>query len=204
MKTNKSIYRVAEFAAKVGRSAETIRRMDNDGRFPAKRSATGQRYYTDADVREFLNLPISNSRSVIVYSRVSSSSQRSDLNNQIAALEMFCAARGIEVDEWVSEIGGGLNMRRPKFLDIVFGISQGEVSTLVVAHKDRLSRFGFDLIEAIAERMGTEVIVMNQETLSPEREVVEDLMSIIHTFSCRLYGLRRYKKEIKEAVTSDE
>ena len=147
MKSKNAVYRVSEFASKVGMSTETIRRMDNDGRFPARRSATGQRYYDDLDVRRFLNLPLEESRKTVVYCRVSSRNQASDLHRQREAMEQFCLAAGIGVDEWIEEIGGGMNMKRPKFSDLVFRISQGEVQTLVVAHKDRLTRFGFDLVE---------------------------------------------------------
>lgn len=73
----------------------------------------------------------------------------------------------------------------------------GEVSSVIVAHKDRLARFGFDFIEEFASWYGCKITVVNQESLSPEQEMVEDLMAIIYTFSCRLYKLRNYKKQIK-------
>lgn len=79
-------------------------------------------------------------------------------------------------------------------------VSEGRVEKIIIAHKDRLCRFGFDYFIYMAERNGCEIIIANQETLSPQQEMVEDLMAIIHTFSCRLYGLRKYKKKIKEIV----
>lgn len=85
-------------------------------------------------------------------------------------------------------------MNRKKFMALVTGIIDGSIGTIVVAHKDRLTRFGFDLVKNIADIYGCEIVVANQEQLSPQQEMVEDLMSIIHTFSCRLYGLRKYKK----------
>lgn len=203
MTKKKYTYRVSEFADKVGVSASTVRRMDNDGRFPAKISSTGQRYYDDSDVRRFLNLPASIDRKTYVYCRVSSSSQKDDLARQVEAMEAFCLARGVAVDEVIQEIGGGLNMRRPKFLNLVHDITQGRVETLVIAHKDRLSRFGFDLIEGLAEKAGATIIVANAESLSPQEEMVQDLLSIVHTFSCRLYGLRKYEKTLKEATLGD-
>lgn len=101
----------------------------------------------------------------------------------------------------IKEIGGGLNFKRKKFLKIMRQIRLGEVKILVVAHKDRLSRFAFDFIEEFASWYGCEIIVANQESLSPQQEMVEDLMAIIHCFSCRLYGLRSYKKKIKEIAS---
>lgn len=113
-------------------------------------------------------------------------------------MEFFCLGKGLAVDEWVREIGGGLNFKRKKFLSIIFSILKGEISILVVAHKDRLCRFAFDFIQELATSVGCELVVANQESLSPQQELVEDLMAIIHCFSCRLYGLRNYSKEIKE------
>jgi putative resolvase len=72
------------------------------------------------------------------------------------------------------------------------------LTPVVVAHKDRMCRFAFEFVQELANSVGCEIIVANQESLSPQQELVEDLMSIIHCFSCRLYGLRNYSKEIKE------
>jgi putative resolvase len=97
-----------------------------------------------------------------------------------------------------------MNFRREKFLALVERIERGEVGRLVIAHKDRLVRFGFDFFEWFAERHGCKIIVANQESLSPQQEMVQDLMSIVHCFSSRLYGLRSYKKRIKEAAEANE
>lgn len=193
-------YRVSEFAEKVGASASLLRKMDNDGRFPAKRSITDQRYYTDEDVATFLRLPLQEQAGrIVVYCRVSSHAQKPELRNQHTAMESFCLGAGLPVDEWVDEIGGGMNFNRPKFTKLILELSRGEISTLVVAHKDRLARFGFDLLQNLATANNATILVANQESLSPQEEMVQDLLSIVHTFSCRLYGLRRYKKELKEA-----
>ena len=90
-----------------------------------------------------------------------------------------------------------MNFKRKSFLKILDRMQHGEVSKILVAHKDRLMRFGFDLFEHIAQEAGCEIVVVNQESLSPQQEMVEDLMSIVHTFSCRLYGMRKYKSQIR-------
>jgi putative resolvase len=113
-------------------------------------------------------------------------------------MEAFCLGRGLVVDDWISEIGGGLNFKRKKFLTIMLSMLKGEISTIVVAHKDRMCRFAFEFIQELATSVGCEIMVANQESLSPQQELVEDLMAIIHCFSCRLYGLRNYSKEIKD------
>jgi predicted site-specific integrase-resolvase len=136
----------------------------------------------------------------IAYCRVSSQAQRPDLLNQKSVITQFCVARGLANVEYIEEIGGGLNFKRAKFLTIVDRIVSGEVETLVLAHKDRLTRFGFDLLRHLCDQHRCEILVINDEKLSPEREMVEDLMTIVHCFSSRLYGLRNYKKALKTAL----
>ena len=94
----------------------------------------------------------------------------------------------------------GLNFKRPKFLKLVDALIAGEVSSLIIAHKDRLARFGYDLLEYLCTTHQCEILVLNQETFSPEQEMVQDLMTIIHCFSSRLYGLRNYRKSLKKVV----
>lgn len=106
-------------------------------------------------------------------------------------MKTFCLARGLAVHEWVSEIGGGMDLLRPKLLNVMSRVNAGQVSTLVIAHEDRLGRFGFDYLSYEAEVAGCELLVTNQESLSPREEMVADLLSIVHSFSGRLHGLRR-------------
>ena len=136
----------------------------------------------------------------VVYCRVSSPAQKPDLLNQRQNLEQFCIARGLVVDEWIEEIGGGLNFQRKKFLTLVDDIAAGDIGSLVIAHKDRLVRFGFGLIEHLCAVHQCELIVMNNQSLSPEQELTQDLLTILHCFSSRLYGLRNYRKTLKEAL----
>jgi len=197
------IYRINEFAKRIGKSTSTLRRWDAEGRLVAKRTPTGQRYYNESDVRKILSIK-DIERRVIVYCRVSSHSQKDDLQSQVRSMEQFCLNGGIAVDEWIQEIGGGMNFKRKKFLSLMSRISAGEIKSLLVAHKDRLCRFGFDFFDYMATENGCEIKVVNQESLSPQQEMVEDLMSIIHTFSYRLYGLRKYKKKIKTMIEEPE
>ncbi len=119
-------------------------------------------------------------------------------------LEQFCAGRGLAVDEWIEEVGGGLNFNRKRFVSLVDRIVTGEIETLVIAHKDRLARFGYALIEHLCEVADCQLVVMNTEALSPEREMVEDLMTIVHCFSSRLNGLRNYRKTLQKALKDDQ
>jgi predicted site-specific integrase-resolvase len=125
------------------------------------------------------------------------------LQHQRAALESYAVSKHVIVDEWIMEIGGGLNFGRKRFLALVDAIVAGEVERLLIAHRDRLARFGFALLKHLCETHETELVVMNTETLSPEQELVQDLMSIVHCFSSRLYGLRNYRKALEKALKDE-
>ena len=142
-------------------------------------------------------------RRIIAYCRVSSVAQKPDLENQRRILAEFCEANRYVVDEWISEIGGGLNFKRKQFLRLVDAIIAGEVAVLLLAHKDRLARFGYSLLVHLCETHDCHLVVMNTEQLSPEQELVQDLITITHCFSSRLYGLRNYRKDLEKALKDE-
>lgn len=198
-------YSTGKAARLLGITIRTLQRWDVEGKLKARRTPTGRRFYTDEDIRRYrgsLATPIE--KMTIVYTRVSSQAQKPDLKNQKLRLEEFCVGKALAVDEWIEEIGGGLNFKRPKFVELFDRIIAGEIKVLVIAHKDRLARFGFDFLKHLCGVHECDLVVMNTESLSPEREMVEDLMAITHCFSARLYGLRNYKKALKAALKDDQ
>ncbi len=138
----------------------------------------------------------------ITYCRVSSAGQKKDLISQRIAVEAFCFAAGKEIDGKFEDIGSGLNYKRKYFLKLMEMVERGEGTEIVVAHKDRLVRFGFEWVEKFCNDHGAKILVMNAESLSPEEDMTSDSLSIIHCFSSRLYGLRKYKKKIVEMAKS--
>ena len=131
-------------------------------------------------------------------------SQKPELAKQIKALESYCKQQGISVDEWMSDIGSGLNYERKQFNRLMEMIELGQVRRLLIAHQDRLVRFGYEYFEAFSERHHTELVVINGEAMSPEQELVRDLIAIVTVFSARLPGLRSYRKELTEAALQKE
>lgn len=194
-----------EVAQLLGVTTKTVQRWDRTGKLkPIGRQPSGYRIYDAAEVRSLIGQAPFTQRRVVVYCRVSSAGQKDDLRSQRQALELFVTAQGIAVDEWIEETGSGLNFRRKKFLALMDAVGRGEISRLIIAHKDRLVRFGFEWFEHHCQSHGTELLVMNQERLSPETEMTQDLMTIVHCFSCRLYGLRKYKKNLKAMIEEKE
>jgi putative resolvase len=199
------MYTPAVFAKKVGVSVKTLQKWDRIGVLPAKRTITNRRYYTDEDLAAALRLPrVQKERRTVAYCRVSSQAQKPDLVNQQRVLDAFCKQRKIEVDEWIMEVGGGLNFKRKQFLSLVDAILEGQVERVVLAHQDRLARFGYHLLVHLCQTHQCELLVMNTEELSPEQELVQDLITITHCFSSRLYGLRNYRKALKKAIANDQ
>ena len=174
-------------AVQLGIHQNTLRRYSDEGRIQTIRTASGQRRYdVDAFVRE------STDATVVCYCRVSSAKQREDLVRQVCFMrERYPNA------EIVSDIGGGLNFRRKGLVSILERLHRGDKLRIVVAHRDRLARFGFELIQWLAEQNGGGVLVLNNADYSPEQELTQDILAILHTFSCRLHGLRRYENAIK-------
>ncbi len=197
---------IGHAAKLLGITVKTLQRWEREGRLvPAARTASNRRRYTESQLRAFLRLPSPDAaRRIVAYCRVSSAAQRPDLAKQRHTLEQFTAARGLAGVEYVEEVGGGLNFGRKHFLALMDAIGRGEVATLVLAHRDRLTRFGFDWFAHHAALHGCELLVLNQERLSPEQEMVQDLMTIVHCFSSRLYGLRNYRRQLRAALESHD
>ncbi len=131
----------------------------------------------------------------MLYARVSTYSQKNDLARQAEFL-----LKAYPEGELVKEIGSGLNFKRQKFFSILERIYKGDVGCLVCAYPDRLVRFGFPLVEWICKTTRCKLVVLNERNLSPEQELVEDILSILHCFSARLYGLRKYKKQVQKTL----
>jgi excisionase family DNA binding protein len=197
---------ITQAAAYLGYKVKTLQKWDRDGLLRTTRTPTGRRVYTQEQLDAFMGIKprkITPERQ-IAYCRVSSNAQRGDLKNQRATLEEFCLLKGFSNVEFIEEIGGGLNFKRKAFLSIMDAVDRRDVKTLIVAHKDRLTRFGFDWFDHFCSNHGCDLLVLSQERLSPEAEMVQDLMTIVHCFSSRLYGLRNYKKSIKEALYTEK
>lgn len=187
-----------EMAKRLGVSVPTLQRWDNDGILKAHRSPTNRRYYTEDQYLKYIGQSSTVKRMNVAYARVSTYGQKDDLKNQLDFIHQYANAKGIIVDEDVIDIGSGLNYKRKKWNQLLDSVMQGKVDQIFITYKDRFIRFGFDWFEQLCQRNGTKIVVINNPSTSPNQELVEDLISIIHVFSCRLYGLRKYKRKIKQ------
>ena len=169
---------------------QTLKKWARDGRIDYILTEGSQRRY---DVDSYLGQ--SNPAQTVCYCRVSSKKQSADLDRQVA----FMRERYPDA-EIVSDVAG-LNFKRKGLLAILERLHQEDKLRVVVAYRDRLARFGTELIETLLERNGGELVVLNQRDLSSEEELTTDLLAILTLFGARVNGLRRYHKEIKEDKT---
>ena len=196
--SNITNYKPKDFAELLGVSVKTLQRWDREGTLKAYRTPTNRRYYTNNQYLEFKGINLENDkRQVIIYARVSTKNQKDDLLNQVAFLRQFCNAKGIIVDRCIEDYGSGLNYNRKKWNELLDEVMEQKIKTIIVTHKDRFIRFGYDWFEKFCTKFNTTIIVINNEDLSPQEELVQDIVSILHEFSYRLYGLCKYKKQIE-------
>ena len=171
----------------LGIHPNTLRKWADNGTIHHIRTKAGQRLY---DVESITGQGTGRK---ICYCRISSAKQRDNLGRQIQSLR-----EAFPDHELISDIGSGLNFKRKGLTALLEAVCRGEVREVVVAHRDRLARFGFDLIKWLIEHHGGKLVVLSTDGCSPESELVRDLLAIVNVFSCRMHGLRKYKSQIKE------
>lgn len=190
------LYSIGKFSKEIGVTTTTLRNWHNSGELiPFKITNGGTRYYSESQLNKYLNKEIEKSKKIIIYSRVSNVGQKEDLKNQIEFLKIYSNTKGYITEE-MTDIGSGMNFKRKNWNKLLDMVQSKEVEKIVIAHKDRFVRFGFDWFDSFCRKFNCIIEIVNNEKLSPQEEMVQDLISIIHIFSCRIYGLRKYKKEI--------
>lgn len=200
-------YTVGQFAKIISKTPQTIRNWDKENILkPHHVSESGYRYYSDEQVNHYLGFkgekPVN--RKVIGYCRVSSNKQKDDLERQIENMQTYLLAGG-KPFEIITDIGSGINYKKKGLLKIIELITQNKIEKIVVLYKDRLLRFGFELVEYIASLHDCEIEVIDNTEKTEDQELVEDMIQIITVFSAKLQGKRAHKakKMIKELTEDD-
>ena len=198
---------IHEAAEALGVSAQTLRRWEREGRLlPDERTAGGRRRYDLARLKpEKFRSQAEAVRKTVAYARVSSHDQKDDLERQKQVLELYCARQGWTF-EVIADLGSGMNYHKKGLKRLLDAIIEGQVGRLVITHKDRLLRFGAELVFAICEAKNVEVVILNQgEDTTFEEDLAKDVLEIITVFSARLYGSRSRRNQklldgVKKAV----
>ena len=198
-------YSIREFSKILGVSAQTLRNWDAKGKLhPHHTSSNGYRYYSQEQLNQVMNIKPKLDRFVIGYCRVSSNKQKDDLERQIENMKMYLTAQG-KPYEIITDIGSGINYNNKGLKELIQRITQNKVDKVVVLYKDRLLRFGFELVEYIASLHDCNIEIIDNTEKTEQQELVEDLVQIITVFSCKLQGKRANKtrKLVKELTKGD-
>lgn len=185
----------------LGVSSSTLRRWEASGRLVPTRTAGGQRRYDLAALRPDLVHSAPTPRRTLAYARVSSHDQKADLERQKQVLELYCASQGWTF-EVIADLGSGMNYHKKGLQRLLDAVLAGDIGRLVLVHKDRLLRFGAELVFALCEAKQVEVVIINGSAEATfEEELASDVLEIITVFSARLYGSRsRRNRNLIEGV----
>lgn len=198
-------YSIGQFAKLINRTEQTLRNWDKNGKLkPAYIDKdTGYRYYTDEQLKIYNGEKVKD-KQIIGYCRVSSQKQKEALNRQIENVKTYMYAKGYQFSI-ISDIGSGINYQNKGLNKLVNMVLNEEVSKIVILYKDRLVRFGYELIENICQSKGVDIEIIDNTERTDEEEMVEDLIQIITVFSCKLQGKRSKKtKQIIEELTKND
>ena len=201
-------YPIGQFAKAIGKTTKTLRNWDKNGKLkPVRVEDTGYRYYSQEQLNHFLGLKLEKqiNKKIIGYCRVSSHKQKDDLERQIENVKTYMYAKGYQF-EIITDIGSGINYNKKGLNQIIDMVTNSEVEKIVVLYKDRLIRFGYELIENLCNKFGTIIEIIDNTEKTEQQELVEDLVQIVTVFSCRLQGKRanKAKKMIKELIEDDK
>jgi len=186
---------IREAGELLGVSNTTLRRWEKTGKLIPERTMGNRRRYRMSQINPSMVRKTEQERKTVAYARVSSHDQKDDLERQKQVLELYCSTQGWTF-ELISDLGSGMNYHKKGLKHLLDEIMDGNVSRLVVTHKDRLLRFGAELVFAICEARNVEVVILNRgEDTSFEEDLAKDVLEIITVFSARLYGSRSHKNQ---------
>ena len=191
-------YTLGEAAKILGVHPKTIQKWDREGKIRCIRTVGGKRRIPESEIKRIMG--IHEERKVVGYARVSSYSQKDDLERQIEAIKSYAEENGWQV-EILKDIASGLNENRKNFQKIIQMVVNKEVSKVIVSYPDRLTRFGFKTLEEFFKSYGVEIVVINRKEKTPQEELVEDLITVVSHFAGKLYGMRSHKyKRVVDGV----
>jgi len=192
------LYTMKEASRLLGVHVRTIQKWDKAGKIRCVRTVGGKRRVPESEIKRILG--IRGERKIIGYARVSSHTQKDDLERQIELIKSYARERSWEV-EILRDVGSGLREDRRGFQKLLRMVMNKEVYRVIVAYSDRLTRFGFKTLEQFFKGYGTEIVVIDREEKTPQEELVEDLITIISHFAGKLYGMRshKYRKVVEGA-----
>ncbi|MCD6209486.1 MAG: IS607 family transposase [Methanophagales archaeon] len=192
--------RRGEAARILGVAELTLYRWTKEGKIRAVRTPGGEYRYPESEIYRILGEQKPQNKAVI-YARVSSADQKEDLERQIEVLQRFAEKEGLKVIEVVTDIASGLNGKRKGLKKLFELVKNREIEKVLITYRDRLTRFGYELMEEFFKSYGVDIVCLYKQSKTPHEELMEDLISIVTSFAGKLYGMRSHKaKKVVESV----
>jgi putative resolvase len=192
------LYTLKEAKRLLGVTTKTIQRWDKEGKIRVVRTVGGRRRIPESEIKRILGLK--EERVIVGYARVSSTTRKDDLERQKQLIHSYAKDKGYGEVQILGDVGSGLNENRKGFLRLLEMVAERKVSKVIVAYKDRLTRFGFETLRKMFQAFGTEIEVIYSEEKAQD-ELVEDLITVVSHFAGKLYGMRSHKyEEVVEGV----
>jgi excisionase family DNA binding protein len=198
------LYRVGKAATNLGVTVQTLKNWIYAGKIQSLKTAGGEHRISESEIKRILGIKEEEKKNII-YARVSSRDQAKDLETQLDLLESFVIKNGHSNIIKMKDIGSGINSKRKELLKLFKMVDENEISNVFITYKDRLTRFGFGYLEHYFNSHGVIISIINDEEVKdPQKELVEDLIAIVTSFSGKIYGMRSHKsKKIVEAVKKE-
>jgi putative resolvase len=192
----KRLVGISEAAKALGVSITTLRRWERSGRLSVEHTVGGHRRYDLTQLKpECYRAEVKNTRRTLAYARVSTHEQKDNLEHQKQILERYCTDQGWTFDV-ITDFGSGINYHKKGLKRLLDALISDQIGRLVITHKDRLLRFGAEMVFAICENKNIEVVILNQsQDDNIEEELIQDMLEIITIFSARLYGSHSHKNQ---------
>ncbi|MEX2690178.1 MAG: IS607 family transposase [Candidatus Njordarchaeum guaymaensis] len=199
MVVKEKLYTVKQASEILGVHPKTIQKWDREGKIKVIRTPGGRRRIPESEIKRLLG--IKDEKGIIIgYARVSSHTQKDDLERQVQAIKQYAKEKGWKI-KIPTDVGSGLNENRKNYRKLLELVAKGKVSKVIITYPDRLTRFGFKTLEFFFQQHGTEVITLHNKEKTPKEELIEDLITIISHFAGKLYGMRSHKyKKLKDGV----
>jgi len=186
---------IGKAAKEAGVTVETLRSWEKAGKIKSERTKGGHRRYQVEEIESFANRDKKSEKVTAIYGRVSTPGRKNDLEIQKQVLQLYCASKGWKY-RIVEDIGSGLNYNKKGLLELIKLIESNQIERIVLNYKDRLLRFGSEIIFEICKYHGIEIVIINEDEIKTyEEELVEDVLSIITVFSSKLYGSKSHKSK---------
>ena len=195
------LYKIGEFAEMTGFSTHSLRNWDKNGKLKQAEVINGQRYYSEEQYHQLVGTSvIQKEKKIIGYARVSSNQQKNDLERQVENIKTYMYAKGYQF-EMITDIGSGINYNKKGLKTLIQKIESNEVEKIVILYKDRLLRFGYELLEYICELHNVKIEIIDTTETTEQEELVEDLVQLIIAFSDKMQGkLVKKTKELMQAL----